>query len=136
MEEDLIKLEMNERWGCDISFGWIPITGDVVIPHTEIYQSKYFHAFFPDLQDLLRSVFNVTEVFEWCEGGNISLRNLADCYFAFDGLEYIYFDKHFQFVLYFSHESSVTVGGKELLESVRMLWPEAALHIWTTPFYK
>jgi hypothetical protein len=135
MTEDLIILSLNEIWKCDVPFGWVPITGDEKIPDTEIYQSNHFQNNIPDISNLLSEVYQVTEVYEIQEGGIVKLKKTADCVFSYDGLEYIYTDKKFQFVLYYSHESSVTVGGKKLIDAIRYYWPEYKNHIWTSPFF-
>ena len=135
MTEDLVILKLNEIWECDIPFGWIPITGDKKILNTEIYQSRHFDENILNLAELLKSVYNVTELFEVEEGGRVTLKNSADCYFSYTGLEHLYTDKDFRFVIYFSHESSVTVGGKDLLNFIRNNWPDYKNHIWTSPFY-
>jgi len=51
--------------------------------------------------------------------------NGAEGYWSSDGLDWI---------IYASHESSVTVGGW-LLEEVKQAWSDWNSRIWTSPFY-
>ena len=80
-------------------------------------------------------MFDLTKVYEIQEGGNVTLKELIECNFYYDGLEYIYTDEKFRFVIYCSHESSITVGGKELIDRIHEVWPNYINNIWTTPFY-
>jgi hypothetical protein len=40
-----------------------------------------------------------------------------------------------KWLVYASHESSVTLGGAPLIQKVKDLWPEWERYIWTTPFF-
>ena len=136
MTEDLVILKLNEIWDCDIPFGWIPIRGDRPIPDTEVYQMEHFMTNISKLQDIITDIYNVTDLYEIVEGGGVSLKNINECFFSYhDGLEYLYTDKDFRFVIYFSHESSVTVGGKDLIKVIHSIWPNYKNHIWTSAFY-
>jgi hypothetical protein len=131
MNEDLVILSLNEIWGCEIPFGWIPIYGQKDIPDTEIYQADYFEINIPSPENIIADTYNLTEIYEITEGGRVALTNIYDCRFGYDGLEYLYTDKDFRFVLYFSHESSVTVGGKALINTIHNVWHNYKNHIWT-----
>jgi hypothetical protein len=137
MNEDLVILELNARWGCDIPFGWVPITGNQEIPDTEIFYNEAFHEAFPDevLRQALQNVFQVTELYEIQEYGRVSVQPLAESYFGYDGLEYIHTNTGFDFVLYFSHESSVTVGGRRLLDEIHRLWSDYAQYFWNEQWW-
>ncbi|OAQ43505.1 hypothetical protein A5893_17240 [Pedobacter psychrophilus] len=135
MTKDLVLLNLNEKWNCNLPFGWIPITGEKGIPNTEIYQSNHFTEHITNLPDILKDIYDIIEVFEIQESGNMTFKKATECDFVYDGLEYIYTDKKFQFVIYCSHESSITVGGKELLEKIHEVWPDYVNRIWTFPFY-
>ena len=128
-------LKLNEIWDCDIPFGWIPISGDRPVPDTEVYQQFHFDTNISNLADIIADTYNVTDLYEIQEGGKVTLTNISECGFSYDGLEYLYTDKDFRFVLYFSHESSVTVGGKDLINVIHNVWPDYKNHIWTSPFY-
>ncbi|OWP64549.1 hypothetical protein CDA63_04050 [Hymenobacter amundsenii] len=130
MDEDLVILELNARWGCDIPFGWIPITGDQKILETEIYDAEYFDQFIEYIRVAVKRLYRVSEVYEVVEGGAVSTQPLSTCFLGYNGLEHLHTNFNFDFVLYFSHENSVTVGGKLLLDEVHRLWPEYKNHFW------
>jgi hypothetical protein len=137
MDEDLVILELNARWGCDIPFGWIPLSDNhKQIPHTEVYNDEAFHEAVSDtdLRGIVRKVFQAAELYEVVEGGTVSRKSLDDCFFGYDGLEHLHTNATFDFVLYFSHEESVTVGGLRLLDAIHELWPDHANHPWPPPY--
>jgi hypothetical protein len=136
MTEDLIILKLNDLWDCDIPFGWIPITGNRPIPDTEVYQASHFSDNITNPASVIRKVFDVTDLYEIQEGGLVTEKKIGGCGFSYDGLEYLYTDKDFRFVIYFSHENSVTVGGKDLIEEIHSIWPDYEKHIWTTPYHE
>ncbi|GDX53195.1 hypothetical protein LBMAG27_22420 [Bacteroidota bacterium] len=135
MHEDLLLLTLNEKWKVNIPFGWIPITGDEKIEDTEIYQSYYFGKYITELKEIIQNLFNVSMLYEVVDGGSVERKIIADCEIRYDGLEYLYTDENCRFVIYCSHESSTTIGGKELIDAIHIMWPEYIEHIWTTPFY-
>ena len=130
MDEDLVILELNTRWGCDIPFGWIPITGDQKIPGTETYDAEYFNQFTEAVRIAIGRLYGINEVYEVLEGGAVNTQLLSSCFLGYDGLEHLYTNFNFDFVLYFSHENSVTVGGRLLLDDVHNIWPEYENHFW------
>ncbi|QNH63489.1 hypothetical protein [Hymenobacter sediminicola] len=68
MDEDLVLLELNARWGCDIPFGWIPMTGDYSIPDTEIYYFETFNNMIGEVSRVINRIYT-DKVFEIVEGG-------------------------------------------------------------------
>jgi hypothetical protein len=131
MSEDLVILELNARWGCDIPFGWIPMTGDYKLPNTEIYYSEFFDDnLIENIKHVIKCLYT-DKLFEILEGGAVSVQYLDNCFFGYNGLEHLHTNDAFDFVLYFSHESTVTVGGRQLLEEIHRLWPEYKNHLWT-----
>jgi len=130
MDKDILLLKLNEKWKCDLQFGWIPIASDEIIPNTEIYDSDYFEYYLDQIKEIIKNTLKVGSLFELREDGQFQKLNISECDFEYDGLEYIYTDKNLSFVLYFSHESSVTVGGKELLDYIHNIWPDYKSHFW------
>ncbi len=100
------------------------------IPHTAIYQVGPFEAAIPHPEDLLQQVFDLNTVYDIEEGGNIQIKPLADCAFYYDGLEHLYTNCNGDFMLYFSHEDSVTVGGEKLLAAIYDAWPSHKKYFW------
>jgi len=114
-----------------LPFGWIPITSDEAIPNVEIYNSTYFDYYIEGIKEIIKNKFKVNQLLEIGEDGHFRELNIDDCGFYYDGLEYIYTDKNFDLVLYFSHENATTIGGRELLAELHKIWPENIKHLWT-----
>lgn len=132
MSEDLVLLELNARWNCDLPFGWVPITSPAEnSDELEIYDLEPFVAWFGDgVRQFIADTFGISSVYEIEEGGAVAFISLDDCVFSYNGLEHMYTDASFQFLLYYSHEDSVTAGGKVLIEAIHRLWPEYSTHFW------
>ena len=81
-----------------------------------------------------RSTFGISSAYEIVEGGAVSFVALDKCVFGYNGLEHMYTDEAFQFLLYFSHEDSVTAGSKALIESIHRAWPTYSSHFWDPNF--
>ena len=130
MDKDSLLVLLNEKWNCNLAFGWIPITSDETIDNTEIYSSTHFKYYINEVKKILTTVFELSRLYEIREDGQFNELKISECDFEYDGQEYIYTDKNVRFVLYFSHENSTTVGGKILLEEIHKIWPDYRLHFW------
>jgi hypothetical protein len=133
MSEDLVLLELNARWKCDLPFGWVPITGPATNSEgVEIYDQEAFSEWFTDdaIAQLLRDTFGIAAAYEIAEGGAVTFSELEKCVFGYNGLEHMYTDASFRFLLYFSHEDSVTVGSRILIEAIHQAWPACKNHFW------
>ena len=133
MSADLVLLELNARWNCDLPFCWVPITGPADnSKELEIYDLDAFIEWFDDdaISRLLSEIFSISAVYEITEGGAVALTELENCVFGYDGLEHMYTDTSFQFLLYFSHDDSVTAGSKRLVEAIHRAWPAYKNHFW------
>ena len=130
MDKDTLLLNLNEKWKCDLQFGWIPIKGDESIPNVEIYESNYFEYYIEEVKRIIKNKLRVTHLFEMREDGQFKELSVDDCDFSYDGLEYMYTNEGLDFVLYFSHEVSSTIGGEALLQEIHSIWPEYRNHLW------
>ncbi|RDC62909.1 hypothetical protein [Adhaeribacter pallidiroseus] len=128
MDKDIALLTLNEKWSCDLSFGWVPITSKEAIENVEIYNSNYFQYYTEEIKEVIKIKLKVIQLLGIREDGQFKEVNIDDCNFAYDGLEYIYTDKNFEFVLYFSHENSTTIGGREMISEIHEIWPEYREH--------
>lgn len=138
MSEDLVLLELNARWGCALPFGWVPMTQVVGnSSELEIYVLESFVEWFDfdGIKSLLGNTFGISKVYEITEGGEVNFIELEDCVLDYDGLEHMYTDASFQFLLYFSHESTVTVSSQKLLHAIHQAWPAAASHFWIPAYW-
>jgi hypothetical protein len=134
MSEDLVLLELHERWNCALPFGWVPITGPADnSEELEIYDLDAFTEWFTvgTITQLLQETFGISGIYEIVEGGGVVYTEFERCIFGYNGLEYMYTDVAFQFLLYFSHEDSVTAGSKRLIGAIHRAWPDYKSHFWS-----
>jgi hypothetical protein len=90
---------------------------------------------FDKIKLLIESAFNVSKVYEITEGGKVTFIELEDCALDYDGLEHMYTDTSFQFLLYFSHESTVTASSQQLIQAIHQVWPEYLSHLWKPEYW-
>jgi uncharacterized protein YegP (UPF0339 family) len=130
MDKDTLLLLLNQKWNCTLPFGWIPVTNNEIIADTEIYDSDYLKYYVDEVKEILKETLKISSLYEIREDGQINELTLDECDFEYDGLEYIYTDKNLNFILYFSHENSTTIGGKALLDEIHKIWVDYYLHFW------
>lgn len=115
---------------------WWPMSGERP-PDAEAFQDYYFdHEFGYDSLRRVLSQHGVTRVFEFREDGKCYEVSTAGFEPRYTGLEGFWATSQFDWIIYASHESSVTVAGRWLLPAVKAAWPVWRLRVWTTPFYE
>lgn len=133
-DPDTVILELNHKWQVDIPFGWIPIIGDIQIPYTKIYRADAFEDKLDEMIMILKRQFNCNKLYEIEEGGTVKYLEIEKCTFSYTGLEHLYTDFNYELVIYYSHENSITFGGKKLIKVLHKIWPDHGDHIWNSPF--
>jgi hypothetical protein len=130
VDKDEMLLLLNEKWGCSLEFGWVPITGESRLPDFEIFDSNYFQDIIESVRSLVRNTLELRSLFELREDGRFERISIDECQLGYDGLEYIYTNESLDVVLYFSHETSTTVAGQKLIDGIHELWPQYKDHYW------
>jgi hypothetical protein len=132
--KDLHK-RMAAAWGVDRHYWW-PLS-DPRPEYAEGFQSYFFEQEFgyATLQRILTEQ-GITNAFEFREDGEAYEIRVATFEPRYTGLEGFWTSDRFDWILYASHESSITVGGKWLLPAVQAAWPMWERRIWTSPFYE
>ncbi len=95
IDKDFILLTLNEKWKCNIPFGWFPIFGDDEIPGIEIFESNYFSFFVEQVKSIIKDSYFLNTLLEIREDGQIKEMSVDESDFCYDGLEYIYTDVNF-----------------------------------------
>ena len=128
-----LRRQMALAWGVDRHYWW-PLT-DPRPPHAEGFQEDYFETEFGyvALRRILAEggVSNVLEFREDGEAYEIKVASFDPCY---TGLEGFWTSARFDWILYASHESSITVGGEWLLRAVKAAWPAWEQRLWGASF--
>ena len=138
-ERDQLMLRLGNEWSVKGSY-WYPISGineEKRPVHTEAFQAKYFEQELT--HNTLRQIFatrGITTLFEMRENGEMAEIELIQLHPFYTGLEGFWFTEKLDWLIYASHESSVTVGGPWLLSAVQAAWPKWENRIYKTPFYK
>jgi hypothetical protein len=99
----------------------------------EVYDAFYFEHFEDEVKRMLEIEFDIRSLYEINEGGEVTFVSLEECIFCYDGLEHLYTDEAYSFIIYFSHEDSATLGGEKLIAGFRRIWPEHRNHLWVDP---
>lgn len=132
-ESDALWSRVRDRWQIANGY-WFPLA-ECSLPDVVAFQDRSFNEFSStfNLIDLLSSR-GISRVWELREYGpeyeqDVSLfdpqYNGAEGYWSSDGLDWI---------VYASHESSITIGGW-LLAEIKEHWPEWKQRIWDSPFF-
>jgi hypothetical protein len=124
---------LRARWGIAGKY-WFPLS--VERPDgIEAFQDKYFESEFGEsgLRALLseRGIQRVYELQEWQTEYELELSVVEPSY---SGSEGYWCDDSFEWIIYASHEGSITVGGW-FLNELKDRWPSWSDRVWTTPFF-
>lgn len=132
-ESDFVWKELQAKWNVTERY-WYPLTtwqrNDV-----EAFQDSYFEREFgyEKLQNILRKR-GINKLWELRED-NINYEielNIFEPYY--NGCEGFWCDLNFDWLIYASHESSITFAGS-ILPELKSEWSNWQQRIWTTPFF-
>ncbi len=125
---------LRASWGA--AFPWYPLTGHKP-PSCEVFQARPFgdEIDVRTLRKLIKGLA-VGHVWEVREGPPSFEVDLEACDPFYNGAEAFWFTNTLDWVIYASHESSITVAGGALLAALKKAWPGWHRRIWTTPFYR
>ena len=126
-ERRRILTQLRQRWGVDGY--WYPLDrplGDDPPPFAHAFDAEPF--FDPGLQRVLRDVvgaLGVTRLWEVRELESERDNELELSLFdpVYNGSEGFWTARSFDWLVYASHESSVTIAGAELLPALQRAWP-------------
>ena len=131
-ESSDIRQKLREIWG--VADYWYPLD-ESKREDVEAFQDTYFAKEVGEekLRTILRA-HNVETFWELRED-DINYESELSILWPFYNLNEGYWcDASFSWLIYASHESSITIGGW-LLEEVRSVWPNWKNRVWTTPFF-
>ena len=133
-EEAAVRAQLASTWGIERAY-WYPLAKSIR-PDVLAVQSPYFHRDVPSerLHAMLRDR-GVVRAWELREHGPSYEIDLSEVEPRYSGAEGIWCATGFDWVLYASHESSITIGGAWLVEAMKQAWPAWERYAWTTPFF-
>lgn len=133
-EHAALWTRLHERWGVREGQYWYPLLSeaDVLPPHVLAFQQAWFDRAVPPtaLQQILRHQ-GIRRVWELREFGPEYEMDLAELEPHYNGAEGYWTSGEMEWLVYASHESSITVAGAWLVAAVQTAWPEWAQHLYT-----
>jgi len=122
-------------WGLRRREYWYPIAG-TGRPDIEAFQAPpLLRTLTPERLASFMAERDVTRVWELREYGSVYELDASTLEPKYNGEEGFWTSVTLDWIIYASHESSITVGGW-LLEELKRVWPECQRYIWTTPFFE
>jgi len=131
-ESDAVWARLRESWKIPAGY-WYPLT-DCAVPGLVAFDAYSFNEGAPpdQLQGIL-SRHSVERVWELREYGPEYELEVSLFDPQYNGAEGYWSSGALDWIVYASHESSITVGGW-LLEEVKVLWPAWQAHLWRGVF--
>lgn len=126
-ENQILRKKLKSAWKVDGY--WFPLT--VWKPQdTEAFQDKYFEeeVGYEKTQQILRDL-DVQRIWELREGEINYEIDVNAVEFYYNGEEAFWFDKTFSWLIYVSHESSITFAGSVLSE-IKKNWTNWKKRLW------
>ncbi len=123
---------LDERWNTGGKFYWYPLKPGVMPLDVMAFQSAWFQVAVSN--DTMRTILAANGIFrlwEFNEHGAIIEIDLMFLDVDYDGDERYWTAGTMDWLLYASHESSITVAGNWLIEAVKAEWPEWESHLYT-----
>ena len=127
-----IREQLNLRW--KVKGYWYPLA--IEKPNNvEGFQDSYFEKEVGTerLQEILHN-HGIEKIYEIREYGANYEMELSVFEQYYSGAEGFWCDEKFDWIIYASHESSITFGGWLLFE-IKDIWSNWEERIWTTPFF-
>jgi hypothetical protein len=123
---------LRSRWEIPQGY-WFPLA-DCKLPDVVAFKTREFDeaVAYERLRDMLASR-GIVRVWELREYGPEYEEDLGLFEPYYNGAEGYWSSADLHWVIYASHESSVTVGGS-LLAEVKRMWPSWQAHVWTGVF--
>jgi hypothetical protein len=126
-----LRRKLDARWNLG-KWYWYPLTPDRP-DRVEAFQAPHFEeeVGWGTLRGMLSGTRTVWELRESGPSYEVEASAFEPTY---NGAEGFWCDDTFDWVIYASHEDSVTIGGW-LLEEVQAVWPHWSERVWTSPFF-
>ncbi len=130
-ESQRLGSQLNQRWGVDREDYWHPLISEELPPSVVAFDANSVHEHVPlaALHDILerRGVRRLWELHEYGTEYELDLGLFAPVY---TGSEGYWTSIGMDWLMYASHEGSLTVAGDWLIEEVRAAWPEWEQHLY------
>ncbi len=137
-ERERVWARLGRRWGPHPDTYWYPLTGAPAPPGVVAVREDQFARHVP--LAVLRAILTgsrVRRVWELRQG-NIPIQYDMDTALLIPsfGPEGYWTSEKMDWVLYASHEGSLTIGGEWLFNGVKRAWPQWEQHLQTSHIYE
>lgn len=134
-ERDLRWSLVEERWG-PIPGAWYPMISLDLPPFVIALQKSWFHSAVPlhILYTLLHD-HGIRLIWGFREDGSCSEMDIALFEPEYDGREGYWTSQGCDWLMYASHEGSLTIAGEWLIDAVKAAWPEWEHYLYTNYDY-
>jgi hypothetical protein len=124
---------LSDTWAAGGGY-WYPLT-EVPQRNVLAFQAPCFYQALVAGENLpaILAARGVDRIFELREVGSAYELRLADLDPVYTGDEGFWCSDALDWVLYASHENSLTVGGEWLITAVKFAWPEWERYVWDNP---
>jgi len=140
-EHEIVDIwrHIEQCWGITAKMHWYPLNNVSPPPHVIALQEDWFAFALPP--DVLRNILmqhGIRRVWELREDGSLPQYEMDVAFLvSWDGgAEHVWTSEGMDWMIYTSHESSITLGGQWLLDSVKQIWPQWKDHIYTDYSYQ
>jgi len=125
--------EIKDSWNINGTY-WYPLA-EIKNENIIAFEDEYFEQEFgfETLRNILRrkGIERIWEIREGSFGYELDIEDFEPCY-DISGEGY-FFSEEKDWIIYASHESSVTIGGVWLLQEIKSLWSNWRDRIWGIP---
>jgi|SRR6187200_3268289 len=118
-----VRDKLKEKWAIEYRDYWIPLDGDIR-EDTEFFNYRIFQKEFgmEKLRGLISDLGHVF-IYELNEGNDdekVGVIEMED----YSGLELYYTNEDCDWVVYLSHENTITIAGQSLLNALKIKWTD------------
>jgi len=118
-----VRDKLKEKWAIEYRDYWIPLDGDIG-EDTEFFNYRIFQKEF-GMEKLKRLISDLGHTFiyqlnEANDDEEVGVNEMDE----YSGLELYYTNKDCDWVVYLSHENTITLAGKSLLNALKIKWTD------------
>jgi len=128
-ETDKLNRSLLQVWEITNSY-WYPLKEisrhDVIAFDADAFESTFG---FEKLREILKDTKEIYEIKEWKDKGNIVEFDSLEPQYDGEG-EGFWFTKDMKWIIYCSHEDSITFGGESIIQIIKENWKECDKYIW------
>lgn len=120
MKNEPIRNKLVEKWGAEGL--WTPLNGEKATESIDYFEYDEFQSAFgiEKLKEIIEEIESepIHEISEIHEDKLVRITEIDE----YAGIEMFYTNNNADWVIYLSHENTITIAGKELLDTLKKRW--------------